>query len=451
MDYIFLLIIVGAIILFVGNKFYNLTLYIVFVLPFLPKWNGIILFGNFFVLSPLKLLLLMLIFSWLINRGKYRANDRSHIPILFPIILFVISEIFSWLNSFLLGSGDYILGLNFLLGRIFYFFLITIIIYEVINDKGKINQIILILVISAFLNGLFSIMEFTFHYNPYNSLPRNDIEMGILKSVEFQQRLGVTRSQGAFTMSIPFGMYLGMILPLSYYLISISKKKTAKIRWIVVATIIYIGIIFTISRGAILPATMLLIFVLLRNKQGRIFLASLIVFLIAGYSILTKFIDFTIIKALVLSAIDPTSNSVVGEEMFSSSMGRIDSIETGIKLMISSFPLGFGPQWRTQQYEIVVPYFILLYIRSGIMAFIGFILIIFKPIRSLLKEYKKCNDKELKNLIFYLLISILTFAISIQTVDQEDSFFFIFIIIAISFRVLYLNKLTKTNAQFEIN
>lgn len=339
-------------------------LVVVFLLPFLPKWAGVQVMERMPVLNPLKATLMLVAVSWWLDRrGRGPSPGR---PLATALFLLVGAEVVSIGSSVLAGTGSYVLGFTTVLGKVLYFYGLYVIVYDLVESRKDVDALVTVLAVAGVVCGIQAIVEVFLQWNPYNLLPRYDIDKGYVESIRSQMRLALPRAQGAFTQSISFGIYLGMVLPLACYRAGAARSTLGRAGWSAGAVVVALGEVLTLSRGAIGATLVVLAAVFVRSWRGALVVAIVGTAAIAAISTGTS-TTAVAARTLVLGSIDPA----VSDELSSSTFSRIEAVSMGIRDAERGMPFGLGPQYRSTAYLVSI--YLTYLIRSGIPAFVAFL------------------------------------------------------------------------------
>jgi O-antigen ligase len=208
-----------------------------------------------------------------------------------------------------------------------------------IYDRQDARRLVYVLVLAACINVCYAAVEFLLKRNIFTALISiGDIDPGIARQIVAEKiRGGSYRAQASFDHPILFAEYLSVSLP--FALIAALSKKWRQVG-IVACMVIMIGLVLSQSRTAIVAGTAgafisIAAFLRLQVKEnpnsGRMISAILIA------SPVLIFIIYNTLNTLF---------SIAAGRSFaesSSTSSRIDMLYDGLKLLLESPLVGYGP------------------------------------------------------------------------------------------------------------
>lgn len=267
------------VILFLGfyvaniNKFFWTFL---FLLPFLPNYLSISLSESLPLFSAYRLLLLFFIIDQLLIKNRLsqlfktiKEDKFQKVILLYGIVVFSV-------GLYHLHSGDrtaFIGAISILVESILFYYLILMNIKLEKKRYGEkfLDKFLGTLCLSAFILSIMGVIEYITSFNAFTLLETSNVE-GVGSSTYIRQ--GELRVSTSFPHSLGYGLYLLLIIPISYFQI-IRYKGMNKNKYYYYSTLfilLLINMFFTSSRSVMLAffVTFLMFFVMSNLKKKLI-------------------------------------------------------------------------------------------------------------------------------------------------------------------------------------
>jgi O-antigen ligase len=195
-------------------------------------------------LNPLRVILVIILMFLILHfLGVHRLSKRRFVDnrILFFIIIFYL--FFRYLSAFFSGSYSVSLVLYEHLSNIN----ILVFTYLVLSGLNNIGKVIKILLFFATVLSVLAIFEHVTKFNIFTILADSSTNAGYTALTD-KTRNGFYRSQAIFEHPLSLSQFLAILFPLTFLFF---KKNSIK-SFIILSTIIFMGIYVTGSRSAIL-------------------------------------------------------------------------------------------------------------------------------------------------------------------------------------------------------
>jgi len=387
------------------GKFLNflvegLFLLIIFCVPlyfcFYLETNEIFEFHKFFIFRSLFFVLLLfsslkLIFVSDFNRFKniFFILFKNYF---WPVFVFLIFSLLSIMWSIdryaaFYGSLDRQFGwLNYLLLLLFFVFLVVDIIISN-NYKNRMFRIFFTITLSGFFVSIYAIFQF--------------FGLDFFQWTEPARLTG--RSFSSLGQPNSLGLFLILILPISFYLLKSKKSFLSKGFYLLVFASELIALFFSGSRSAWLGFVVGLIFylaVLYFKNNKRIFYTSFFVFLLLFSLLFSVSNDF---KQRVLSSFNfdsgsTASRSLLWPKAFEAFLKR--PLGHGLENQREALIVHYEKDWGKFNVVNVVfdrshNVFLDVLLTLGVFGFVFFIFLVFQLTKLLLKNINKSDNKEL--------------------------------------------------------
>ncbi|MFA5119238.1 MAG: hypothetical protein WC695_10435 [Candidatus Omnitrophota bacterium] len=414
-------------------KKFDPFLMLVFLYPLLPFHMGYdVLSGLVPVFRVHRILTVLLLLFWL-----FKSKSIKESIIAFPLnkifLLMFVPISFASFFSFSPIASFFYLG-SF---TIEYFFF-AVMIFDLTKEEGVANKLMIIIAISSIIAAIIGVLEYYSGINVYSYI--KPFSLGMKYAVTQQIREGSLRIRGAFDHSISFGVYLSLSLAAVVYLFLMSKKIYQKAFYSMAGVFISFAVFLTRSRISILLMFVLIISVLLLKKRKVLFLASFVFmfFLVQPFFFQAQRNE---ILVLIHSAFMPLTAG--SKEMIGSAMMRINQFNEISSLIIKKPIVGYGRiDLNTGSVDSL---YLLMALRFGVLACVGFLLVNMFIFRQALSLYIKSRDEKFK--VFGLIIcsALLGLFFVWAAVSLESYFYLLWIYIGILSRFyLALNKNIKS-------
>lgn len=299
-------------------------------------------------LASIRVFILILFFIWLAESLRQKKIYLPKNLQTFFLLSFLFLSFFS-----MFFSRNYEWSIRKLL-FLFSIFPTFFVFSALVNDTKKIKKIIKALVISGAAASIIGIIQFIFQFfigegqlvqiwSRYFTVPflGKTFSKSVLEHPSWLVNIsGSTyfRSISVFPDPHMFSLYLGILLPLSFFLWTSSKKKI----WLIFSILIFISDILTFSRGAYLglvAGVLFIVFYLFFKKGGKykwIPLASSII-------ILAVFIIPSPVSSRLFASFDIQEGSNLGRLEMWKKAGEaiINNPLTGVG--VGNFPVEIDP------------------------------------------------------------------------------------------------------------
>jgi len=378
----------------------GLFLLIIFCIPlyfcFYLETNEIFEFHKFFIFRSLFFILLLffslkLIFASNFGRVKniFFILFRNYFWPVFAFLFFSLLSILWSIDRYIAfyGSLDRQFGwLNYLLLLLFFVFLVVDIIISN-NYKNRIFRIFFIITLSGFFVSIYAIFQF--------------FGLDFFQWTEPARLTG--RSFSSLGQPNSLGLFLILILPISFYLLKSKKSFLSKGFYLLVFASEIIALFFSGSRSAWLGFVVGLIFylaVLYFKNNKRIFYTSFFAFLLLFLLLFSVNNDF---KQRVLSSFNfdsgsTASRSLLWPKAFEAFLKR--PLGHGLENQREALIVHYEKDWGKFNVVNVVfdrshNVFLDILLTLGVFGFVFFIFLVFQLTKLLLKNINKSDNKEL--------------------------------------------------------
>jgi len=410
-----------------------------FMFPLIPKYLGIdlstLLVHGLPIINTQRILLGTLLLGWVLRKAMSR--DRfSKTPLSKLILILFLVQAFS-----VFTAVDKRVALLHLFSYLFEYYLVFYMIFDVIRTKEQIKKTMVVIIVSAGIIGIIGLTEYISGHNFYSVVTPVRELMG--SAINIQERLGVKRVEISFGHAISCGMYLVLVIPISFFFLSCAKSGFMKAIWWIFSLMLLIVLYLTRSRGPWVGLMGAMMWVLLIGKyvpkyRKRILVTGLLVclFLVQPFFFQAKIHK---LKTLVLVSLAPSAYlGSERSEATSSITGRVIALKATIE-KISKRPIGGYGLKRTPT-EIIgvgadINYYVRLPLESGLFALLLFGLILFKIFRVLWNCCKKAEKEEDRMLATALLASLIGLLIVLGTVTLHEVFWLFWILVGIGMRL----------------
>lgn len=346
---------------------------IVFSIPIISIRNVLVL----------CIITLFSVFIKLICKEDFKLKK---VPLKYSMILFIVPFIFAAFTSFTISAS-----IEKLIVYIVSFILLFLSI-NLIDSKQKLYYLILALIISSVIVSLYGLYQYKIGISVQESWVDRELNPDLK-----------TRVYSTLENPNILAEYLIMTIPLTIALLWNSKNKLNKLWFLIIGFVQLLCILLTFSRGGWIGiAFSMVIFAIFIDRR-------LILFYLAG--------------ALVLVAVSPeiimTRIATIGNVEDSSTafrfplwMASFDIIKdywlTGVGLGPIAFKAIY-PNYMRMGITAVHAHniYLQLFIETGILGFIGFLLFVFSNIRCNLISFAKGIDTKIKRISIAVMSSIL--------------------------------------------
>jgi O-antigen ligase len=430
------------ILIFAIKSFEKALLFIVFTLPIIPDFFGFIISDSLTIVNVQKCSLTIIGLVWIVNKltRKEYIFQRDFTSI--AIIILVFAQSLS-----LISSTDIRNSLGFYARILIEWYLIFFIVSDTVKTIPQIKRACTIIVASGVIIAVVAILRHISDIYVFNFLPVVSAEA--LGYSGMKLRSGLSREFGVFEHAILFGMYLNLILPISFYIFIEKKEKMGKILYGCFFVFIIIALFFTISRSAWIggAVSIIIIFMFLKLKEKlKISLIFILAILILNLLANNRVYDISLMQLSSFLNIKYTPfNSAVEYDldMVQSLGGRIAKVEDGWKA-VKDNPI-FGTGLRNEQKTLGFSigdnsYFMKIAIESGLLGLASFLIVILSILFKLFFVFLKSSHTENKFLALALLCSIIGYLISIQAATFYNIFYLFWIICALSNNMALLDS-----------
>lgn len=228
----------------------------IFFLPFLPPYFAIQI--DFLpIITASRVLFLLFFIDQLIIKKKFTKlvntinADRYKSLIVIYLLSILISGCVHLYRNNITG---FVGSLSVLLENVLLYYLVSMNIEEEFVSKGKeytLNRMLNILCTSAFILSILALFEYSTHFNVFTLLDIFNSE-GINSESTMYIRQGKLRVTSSFVHSLGYGLYLLLMIPVSFYQFSNSKHGTLnRIFYFVLSLLLLLNIFLTYSRSTI--------------------------------------------------------------------------------------------------------------------------------------------------------------------------------------------------------
>lgn len=414
-----------------------------FMFPLIPRYFGIDLGHGLPIVNIQRILLGILILGWVLRKAMSR--DRfPKTPLSKLILILFLIQAFS-----VFIAVDKRVALLHLFSYLIEYYLVFYMIFDVIRTKEQIKKIMVVIIASAGIVGIIGLTEYISGHNFYSVLtPVREI---MSSAISIQERVGVKRVEMSFGHAISSGMYLILVIPISFFFLSCAKPGFRKAIWWVFSLMLLIVLYLTRSRGpwvGLIGAVMWILLIGRRVPKYRkmILIIGLLVclFLVQPFFFQAEIHKF---RTLMLASLTPSAYLDSGQsEATSAIAGRVTALKGAI-IAFSKRPIrGYGLKITPSKITGVradINYYMQLLLESGIFALLVFGLILLKIFRVLWNCSKKAEEKEDKTLAIALLASLIGLLISLGTVSLFTVFWLFWVLVGIGMR-LGVNQLKGT-------
>jgi O-antigen ligase len=405
-------------------KFEAAFLFTLFLFPFIPRYFGLD-FGGWMVLNPHRALLAGLFIVWILKKISTGERIVHKTPLNMVIALFLLFRLFS-----VLFSMDFNVSLFRFISESLMYFLVYFVAVDTFQTKEKIERAVRYLILAAGMVGILGFVEFLTRTNLYAGLnPARESFPLTASDVLF--RTGFQRIEGSFGHPIALGMYLVLILPLALnqFLTASAKRRGV---WLSNALIISAAALLTFSRSVWLSLFFILVFFSLRYFKK--FMPVVIVILILVF-LVTSLFQVTIFN--VGEIFQKSISLEEKSEVSTSTASRLYQLKYGLPFVKEKPITGYGIAMAKEASGLwsIDNYYLTLLLESGVFSLLAFLWLYLLIFKNLIAGMRASSEKGTRDLIFSLLVSVLSIAFMLAMVSLTFVFMLWWAVIALGVRL----------------
>jgi hypothetical protein len=434
-EYTWVLFLDSLFILLAIFKFEIALCFTLFVFPLIPRYFGVDLGHGLPIINVQRILLGSIYLGWIFRKAI--SGGRFSKPPLCKLILILF--LIQGLSIF--RSADKHAALLSLFYYLFECYLLFYIIFDVIRTKEQIRKVIVVIIIAAGIVGIIGLTEYISGQNLYSSI--KPVRELMSSAMNIQTREEARRVEVSFGHAISCGMYLILVIPISFFLLACAKSRFMKATMWIFSLILLIVLYLTLSRGPWLGLIVAVMWVLLIVRQDTKYrkMVLMIGLLVCLFFMQPFFLQREIhkVKTIIRISLTPSVYWYSGQsEVASSITGRVIALKEAM-IAFSKRPIGgYGLACSAPEITGVradINYYMELLLESGIFALLLFGLILIKIFRVLWNCSKKAKEKEDKMLVTALSASLIGFLVSLGTVSLTTVFWLFWILSGIGMRL----------------
>lgn len=441
---------------------HRLFWHFVFLIPLLPPFLAFKGGGLPFI-NGFRLMLVVFIFDQLVLKRRIpefiNAIKQDRFKII--VLIYGLCTFASGFYQFTIArdTGAFIGSLAILVEKILFYYLIIInvkIHVQKLGVKDFLKKFLHIICAGSFVLAFFGIIEFLTNYNVFQLLDISNSED--LKYKEYI-RSGQIRVSSSFAHTLGYGLFLLIVIPISFYQLKMSQTKKIKFFYSILSLLLIVNLFMTLSRSVMLAGVICLVtsFFLVNFKQKlKLFLIA-IYFLVPilllslssyGNNILVISTIGTNIKALSDSFLGTSlvENFGANEEPFSYREQLID-YAFAVKGEESVFGKGIG-FIETEPIEMYIPelnpfaptvsksvdnFYLLIKLEQGWIGLVATILLFVVVLLTMLR-FKNNNPFN-----FFILIAFIGYIFELTMVADLDTIKYFWLFLGV-YSVVHIHK-----------
>jgi hypothetical protein len=437
----------------------------IFLYPFIPSYLAFDLGGAFPLVKISRLVVIyVILFDLIFNRDKFRKFKEITLSKDIKIIIFsILFLLFTLIQNFLAypDAESFKILISFISEEV----LLSVYIFFRAAGNGDVDKTVKCFISAAFFIAIMGIFEFLLRVNMFSFFDIVKTNRQLLSS-DVYARLGENRIEGPFGHPLAYCNFLLMTIPLGIYEWQTSKEIKVKTVYFAITLLLLLNLFLTLSRGPILAfiigASIYFICTNRRSKQIIFMLASvfsgvlligLITRALPGFirNFLVSVLDSVLMRNTVSGFGANADASTYRLYLFDFAKKLVGDDYIWIGRGISFFRLNevydsVPGMYGKTQITSVDNYYILKYIEMGLMGIFSTFVFIFSLIYSCIINFLKAINREFALCFLFIIIS---YFISLFTVDEIGTFRFMWIITGILAAKISLNHVA--NEKDEVN
>jgi O-antigen ligase len=375
---------------------------------------------------------------FMIFRKKRKENEAQHsLPLKYLMVLTALWYLVATVNSIVFA-----VSLKTVLSQVFDYYLIYILYCRTVTRADTTRKILLAVVSAVSVCCVLGLFEIYAGWSVIDLFPASTGRLATDAGVLMDLERGV-RARATFPHPIHFGVALALAIPLTLYLLGVTKSAFQRtILWFAMGLMFW-GTYKTSSRGPWL-GLLLSLFLLSVLSQASTRRRVLVLFALAAAALIVRPGVWETLQSDYLSTLDP--NSPEGE----SYANRTDLIRIGTAVMAKSFSRevwGYGPEsfyflhlyTKTEDGRIVPSLscddsWLEMAIESGYVGLLLTALLLFKPLRLTFGNYLKSSgpDRQIYAVLFINMLAFYFMMLSVAIYAWGQQAYILWMLIALA-------------------
>jgi O-antigen ligase len=411
---------------------------LVLVILFVPIQRYVLPGSLPFELEPYRLLVAFIVAGWTASLLVDPSVRLRRTGLELPVVLIVAAV----LGSIVANGGrvaarepEVVKGVTFFLSFVLLLFLIA----SVVRTRAQIDRLLRVLVVGGAVVASLAIVESRTQYNAFDHLAG---VVPLLHSGDFsvasaEEGRGA-RAYASAQHPIALGAALVMLIPLAIYLV----RRSARAYWWIAVGLLSIGALATLSRTSVLMLVAVAgVFFWLRRRETRRFWPLLVPALLAVHLVIPGTLGTLKESFFPAGGLIAEQSSNPGTR----GQGRIADLGPSLREFADT-PLvgqGFSTRIVDRQHprasdQILDNQWLGILLETGIVGFVGWLLLLLRPIRRLGRAAKE-DDSDQGWLYVAFAASLTSYAVGMLTFDAFafiQASFVLFILLGLSVAAL---------------
>lgn len=257
MDKIVIFFLISILFLLKGKK--SFIYYFFGIYAVLPDYFAIELGVGLPLLKAGRILILLLMGIMVLRERKVCliSNRLKNIGLYWPFVFYFTCRILA--NIYYIGSISEAINTEFVI--IFEQLLLVFLILQYVRTKDEVLKCTKALIYGSGIVAIISIFSVVTGNNLFYLLKTVSRSMLMASTT----RMGIVRAEAGFGHPVYYGVYCSLMLPLTYYLFELTRKKI----FVIICLLNTVALVLTESRGSIASLGILLIVALIRMNKNR--------------------------------------------------------------------------------------------------------------------------------------------------------------------------------------
>lgn len=417
-----------------------------FAIPFAPQGVGFYFGGGLPIIDIPRILTAILIVAWLLHkfvRGE-GFNIRWNI-VTKAMLLLIVAQFIS-----VFCTDNYLLSFSQWFGYVFYYYIIFFILSDQLRNKKDVTVVIKIFVTLTLVLAAIACLEFVLQRGIYSQMRTAwSANPDALFSDDIWREVGVKASIGPFGTTHPFAFFFDLTFFLVLFSFYEEKGFYKKMFRMAGLFLVFAGLAATQVRSAFFALGFVLLLSFVRKKAMVEHVKRL---LVIGIILCT--LVFLVIRFLPPNFIENTfvtSLFRVSPEQ-SSYYKRVNGLQISLAQIAAKPILGYGAgavikhAYLETKFQVIsdLPVPAVLWAESGILAFLAFIIMQIMALFNLYKCYFITLNRQRKELLFYLFLSLLCYSIALLGGPHMEASFTFFALLAVANFLTHPKQTTVT-------
>jgi len=416
----------------------SLLTVLVLVILFIPIQRYVLPGSLPFELEPYRLLVAFMVAGWtaslLVDPSVRLRRTELELPVVL-IVAAVLGSIVANGGRVAAREPEVVKGVTFFLSFVLLLFLIA----SVVRTRAQVDRLLRVLVVGGAVVALLAIVESRTQYNAFDHLAG---VVPLLHSGDFsvasaEEGRGV-RAYASAQHPIALGAALVMLIPLAIYLV----RRSARAYWWIAVGLLSIGALATLSRTSVLMLVAVGgVFFWLRRRETRRFWPLLVPAVLAVHLVIPGTLGTLKQSFFPAGGLIAEQSSNPGTR----GQGRIADLGPSLREFADTPLVGQGFSTRIVDRQrprasdqILDNQWLGILLETGIVGFVGWLLLLLRPIRRLGRAAKE-DDSDQGWLYVAFAASLTSYAVGMLTFDAFAFIqvsFVVFIVLGLSVAAL---------------